>query len=145
MSYARLLLIPIAAFLDRWGGGGFTFLGIKSGILSRGFKTARRFGLPALVFSLNPTFDQTLLAIVMGAILSFNLKEIGQRDWEEVFLHGFGLAAALWPIAGKVALIIPVWWLVGIYLSNIGIGRKRLGWHWVELIRGALIGVCLIG
>lgn len=136
----QLITIPLCAFLDRWGGGGFAFLGVKKGILTRGIKAARRFGIPAVVFSLNPTFEQALLSVVMGAILSFNLNEIGQNDLEEVFLHGFGLGAALWPIAGVWAMLIPVWWFAGVYLSNVGIRGKKLGWHWVELIRGGIIG-----
>lgn len=138
------LAIPLFGFLDRLGGGGFEFLGAK-GWLAQGHKEARRLGIPLLVWIINPTLEQAILCVALGAILSFNLKEIAQRDWEEIFLHGFGIAACIWNLAGVYALAVPFWWLIGVYWSNIGINKHKLGWHWVELIRGLVIGlsICL--
>lgn len=138
------LAVPLFAFLDRWGGGGFYFLGVSEDHpLGQGEKSARRIGIPMLVWLLNPTFEQAVLCIALGAILSFNLKEIPQRDWEEVFLHGFGIGAVLLPTAGLWALLVPIWWVFGVYWSNIGFLGNRIGWHWVELIRGFTIGLAL--
>ena len=138
------LLVPVYAFLDRWGGGGFAFLGASENHpLGKGAKWARRYGIPLLVWLNNRTLDQAILCVALGAILSFNLKEIAERDWEEVFLHGFGIAAVLWPTAGRWALLVPAWWVLGVFWSNIGILGRKIGWHWVELIRGAMIGLAL--
>ncbi len=95
------------------------------------------------MFTVHPSLAQAVLCVAMAAILSFNLKEIEARNWEELFLHGFGLAAVLWPIAGLWALLVPAWWLGGVYASNVGVKTWKLGWHWVELGRGAMIGLTL--
>lgn len=141
MGILKLWIVLVTAFLDRWGGGGFAFLGIKKGILSRGVKAARRFGIPGLLWGLNPTLDQAFWSGTMAAVFSTDLDEIEDRKWDTIALYGIALAGALRPLAGYWALIVPAWWLVGTYWSNIGINGKKLGWHWVELVRGATIGL----
>ena len=139
----QYLAIPLFAFLDRLGGGGFGFLGAK-GWLAEGHKWARRYALPAALFFLNMTLEQFVLCVALSAILSLDLDEIENRNWDEIFLHGFGIAAVLWPLAGLWALLVPAWWLFGVYLSNIGLNGRKLGWHWVETIRGLLIGLVIV-
>ena len=139
----RLLMVPVFAFLDRWGGGGFAFLGITTGPLSRGLKIARRLGIPLGVWLLNQTWEQAILCAIMAGILSTNLDEIAERKWDTVFLYGVALGFVLYPLAGLWALLVPAWWFGSVYWSNIGIWGTKIGWHWVELVRGALIGLAL--
>jgi len=137
------LLIPWLAFCDRLGGGGFGWLGAK-GWLATGHKWVRRYLLPATIWWLNQTWEQAFLCVLMAIILSTDLDEIEQRQWDTVAMFGISLAYVLYPLAGLLGLAVPAWWLLGIYLSNIGLNQWKLGWHWVELIRGGLIGLVIV-
>ena len=130
----------IAGFLDRWGGGGFSFL---TSPFNRGCKPARRYALPLLVWLAEPTLDRAIFCVLLGAIFSLNLDEIEDRNWDEIFLYAISLGACLWTVAGWYSFIPGAWWLIGIYLSNFGIAGKKLDWKYVELIRGSLIGLVI--
>lgn len=138
----QYLAIPAFAFLDRLGGGGFGFLGAK-GWLAEGHKWARRFGIPALVWGLNPTWEQAILSGVMVGIFCTALDEIVERKWDTIFLYGVALSAVLYPLAGIWSLLPAAWWYIGVWYSNKGMFGWRLGWHWVELIRGLAIGLAV--
>lgn len=139
----QLLAVPVFGFLDRLGGGGFGFLGAK-GWLAEGHKWARRFCIPALVLFLNQSLEQAILCGLMVLILSTNLDEIAEKKWDTVFLYGFSLGAVLYPTAGIWSLLVPAWWFIGVWFSNVGLFGKKVGWHWVELIRGLAIGLAVV-
>ena len=72
LNYAIILMI-LLPMLDRLGGWRYKYL--------------RRYGIPLSVFVLNPSY---LLAVHMGIlclVLSFNLDEIEERDWDDVLAH----------------------------------------------------------
>ena len=142
MSLKLLLYVVLIAFLDRWGGGGFEFLSPRiPDLLKRGFKPARRFGIPIALVALGFSAENAVLSLLLCALFTFNLKEIEQRDWEEIFLWSFAFAVSMWQVSGLYGVIPAVWWIVGIYLSNYGIKGRKLPWQYVELMRGALIPI----
>lgn len=151
-------VLPILiAVLDRLGGNGH--------------KWARRYIIPILLYFVSPSLSNALFCLFLSMILSFNLNEIekehhvpAKRDWEECFLHPFGIAFCIYNIAGLWALMVPLWWLFGIYWSNEGLkaektadsvyhktgrrwifGPNYLPWQYVEIFRGFFIGlsICL--
>lgn len=154
MNIFWVLLSPIMAFLDRWGGGGFHFLRAP---FNDGQKAARKFGIPAILWLTNPGFESGLAAGMLALLFSFNLDEIEARNAEEIALWSFVMFFGIAPFAGAWAALPAVWWPIGIYLSNFGWGVRqfkndndpfwqrsnRLDWFWVELIRGALIGAAV--
>ena len=133
----------LTAFLDRLGGWRY--------------KWARRYLLPLAVFCVEPTVSRAVFSLSLGLVLTFDLDEIEDRRWEEVFLHGFAISACLWTITGWWSWMVWAWWVVGVYLSNLGLthidnvsGTRRpfwkLDWKWVEIGRGFLIGLaCTLG
>lgn len=143
MSVALALFYAILlAFLDRLGGGGFAFLGPwVPNLLRRGHKVARRFGIPAALFFLLPSWTGLASCVLLAVIFSFNLDEIEERRWEEMFLWSAVFFYALLPFCGLWGLIPAVWWLLGIILSNYGIAGRKLPWHYVEALRGAFIAL----
>lgn len=147
-----LVFIALGGFLYRWGGGGFNNLPKP---LNQGFKPARRYILPAMIAI---TTSLWIPMAVFSMILHFNLKEIEDRRWDDIALYGFAQA---WCFAesGIISIIIGLSWIVGVYLSNIGLclcknipiykgiadGKscgdpKKLDWFFVELIHGAIVG-----
>ena len=145
LLYLYLIGIP---FLDRLGGGGFGFLSPRiPDLLARGFKPARRFGIPIALFLLSPTPLNAVYMAVLSLLFSLNLKEIEEKWSDEIVLYSLVLFFALGQVCGLYAALPAAWWPLGIYLSNTGIKGRKLAWHWVELIRGALIpaGALLYG
>ena len=127
-------------FLDRLGGGGFAF--IHPALPDKGWKPARRYGIPLAILALAYTSLWAILgAIILSIIFHFNLDEIEGRDWEEIALWSFAFAVALLPVCGLWAILPAGWWPLGIYLSNIGIKGFKLPWQYVELLRGSLIAI----
>ena len=138
----RLVGAGVGAFLDRLGGGGFGWVGAK-GWLAEGHKWARRYLLPALLMVKSGWSWQHLAgAAILSAVLSFNLDEIAQRDWEEIALHPLALGLGTFLLGGSWwwSGVVAGWWLLGVYLSNVGVRGWKLGWHWVESGRGGLLG-----
>lgn len=146
MNYLlALVYIPLCAFLDRWGGGGFDYWLLRRWptpeYLQKGFKPARRFVLPGFLFLLNLSWQNFAALSILSFIFCFNLDEIEDRDWEEIFLWSLCLFFTLYQTCGYWALMPSAWWILGIYLSNYGLWGRRLDWFWVELLRGALLGL----
>lgn len=137
-----IILTALLSFLDRWGGGGYTNL---SWPFNRGLKAARRYGIPVVLWLQVQTVEAAIAAGFLAVLFSLNLNFIAQRRGWLVVLWGLALFACLLLFCGPYGLIPMVWWIVGVYLSNYGLrwGRKskKLDWKYVELVRGALIGV----
>lgn len=117
------------AIMDRVGGNGY--------------KWVRRFGIPIIVFLVNPTIGQVGLSILMGSVYSFNLDEIEDRDYESIFTHGCGVALGVSLLGGAWVILIPVIWTL---LTACSLRWNRLDWKYVEITRGFVTGLCcLIG
>lgn len=142
MSVVDVLFIFGCGVLYRWGGGKLPFL---PGPFSKGWKAARRFGIPLILIAY-VGFDLEMIpgVLLLSVILHFNLDEIEERDWDDVATYGFAQSFALHP-AGWLAAAPGVWWIIGVLWSNIGIKGHRLGWHWVEFIHGLMIGTVGLG
>lgn len=149
----KLIWFPFwLGFLDRWGGGGFEFLGRRVPLPKKGWKAARRVGVPLSVLMWSLSFERSLFAVAMLAILAFNLNELepehhvpARRDWEEIFLYAFGLAFCVWTLAGWWSALVVSAWPFGVYWSHKGIGGHRLGHHWLELFfRSFAIGWAVV-
>ncbi len=131
--------VLLCAFLYRLGGG--PILGIK-----KGWKPARRYILPIAIAIKTGAI---IPMIVFSAITHFNLQEIEERRWEEVFCYGMSQAWCFL-FAGLASGFVGAWWIVGVYLSNIGIAlfkdraRFKIDWFWVELIQGCIIGLICV-
>jgi hypothetical protein len=131
--------IFLCAFLYRWGGGKIFFL-------KNGFKPARRYILPALIAVQT---GWIFPMIIFSIITHFNLQEIEDRRWEEIFLYGMGQAWCFL-FAGLASGLIGAWWITGVYLSNIGLtlysSKKlfKLDWFWVEIVQGLVIGLICV-
>jgi len=122
------------AFLYRWGGGGFAFLPPP---FCFGWKGARRYLLPLYIAMITSWWPQM---VVLSMILHFNLGEIQARRWDDIACYGLAQAwcfAAAGPISG----LIGAWWILGCWLSNIGIFGRRLDWFFVEISQGIIIGL----
>lgn len=143
-------LLPfLTAYLDRLGGSKW--------------KPARRYILPLLVWLFYPTYERAFFSIVLSVIISFNLDEIEDRNWEEIFLYGFGISFCLWTLGGLWALLPGAWWILGVYWSNFGLQTfwsarapghggpepiywwaGKIDWKYVEIVRGFLIGLAVV-
>lgn len=133
------LSIPICAYLYRWGGGDIW--PFRSGL-----KQARRYILPIYIALATNT---VLTPLVFCLITHFNLKEIEQRRWDDIVCYGLAQAWCFYAVAGAWSALIAMWWVVGVFLSNIGVPislRKqvwKLDWRYVELGQGAVIGLLI--
>jgi hypothetical protein len=149
-----VLFIDLCAFLYRWGGGGYKML---PGALGRGWKPARRYGIPLAVALYAWDWWMIPPALLLCGILHFNLDEIEERDWDDVASYGFAQAFCFYK-AGILASIVGAWWMLGVYMSNHdlpflkqrvpsterGYQGVRLDWWWVEYLQGAVIGVATV-
>ena len=105
-------------------------------------KAFRRYGIPSAIYLLHPTSLQHAIASIMLAVLfSLNLDEIEQRNWEEIYLYSIALAFCTYIYGDWLCILPSSIWLLGIYLSNIGLNGWRLDWRYVEIARGAAIGL----
>ena len=133
------LSIPICAYLYRWGGGDIW--PFRSGL-----KQARRYILPIYIALATNT---VLTPLVFCLITHFNLKEIEQRRWDDIVCYGLAQAWCFYAVAGAWSALIALCWVVGVFLSNIGVPislRKqvwKLDWAYVEAIHGAVIGLLI--
>jgi hypothetical protein len=148
-----MIFIPLLAFLDRFAGGGFKSLPSP---FNDGWKPARRILIPLTLWLTQPRLETVGYALMLGYIFCLNLDEIEDRNWDEISVWSLCLFFALKPFSGFWATIPATWWPIGIYLSNFGIKLKfwakesngiktqfYLDWFWVELIRGACIGLAI--
>lgn len=135
--------IPVCAYLYRYGGGDIW-------PFKKGLKQARRYILPIYIALATNT---VLTPAILSLITHFNLKEIEERRWEDIVCYGLAQAWCFFAFAGLWSLLIALWWVVGVFLSNIGIPIKftkdgpevhKLDWKYVELIHGGLIGLMLL-
>ena len=142
------LHIFVCAYLYRLGGGDiWPFV--------KGCKQARRYILPIYIALATNT---VLTPLVFCLITHFNLKEIEQRRWDDIVCYGLAQAWCFYAVAGAWSALIALWWIVGVFLSNIGIPYKmipledfirptpyvfRLDWKYVELGQGAVIGLLI--
>lgn len=145
LDYIKYLLIPLLAFMDRWGGGGFAHLPKP---FNKGIKAVRRFGIPAIMFLYSISYQQAFFAGVLALILCSNLDEIEDQEFDTIGLYAFSLAMCFWPMSGWWSMGVAAWWIAGLWLSNEGIAigkfKWKLDWMWVEFVRGALIGLALV-
>lgn len=133
------LHIFVCAYLYRLGGGDiWPFV--------KGCKQARRYILPIYIALATNT---VLTPLVFCLITHFNLKEIEQRRWDDIVCYGLAQAWCFYAVAGAWSALIAMWWVVGVFLSNIGVPislRKqvwKLDWAYVEAIHGAVIGLLI--
>jgi hypothetical protein len=138
MLLLNFIYIPLLPFLDRLGGGGYDNLPAP---FNTGQKWARRFLLPSLLWLLSLTLTNAVYCATLAFIFCFNLDEIEERNWEEIFLWTATFFFCLTPTCGWYGLIPACWWPLGIYLSNIGVKGRKLDWFFVELFRGLFIAV----
>ena len=129
LAHPILLSIPI---LDRVAGGDLK-LPYK--------KLLRRIGIPLVIFISFPSINVALTMILMGIVLSFNLDEIEEKDWDDVFCYGLALSACLFLVSGIYSILVAFTWLVGVLLSN---KWNRVDWKYVEIARGASIALSVI-
>jgi len=136
------LYIPLLAFFDRWGGGGFEFISPRiPDLLKRGFLAIRRFGIPIALFLLSTTLVNAVLCGALCILLCLNEDYIEDKNWYLAFTWSGLLTISLYSVCGIFALLPAGWWLLGIYLSNNGPESRKLPWQYVELLRGAFIGL----
>lgn len=64
--------------------------------------------------------------------------------------YGLAQAWCFYAYVGVYSLAVALWWVVGVFLSNIGIPKGirskevfKLDWKYVELVHGAIIGIIL--
>lgn len=127
-----MIFIPlITAYLYRLGGGNIWPFG-------KGFKAARRYILPALLYILT---GNLLSMAIFSLICHFKLDEIEERDWDDVFCYGLAQAWCFYFISGYASILIALSWTVGVICSNNF--KYRLPWHWVEFLHGLVIGFCV--
>jgi hypothetical protein len=118
----NLLLIPLCATLYRIGGWRY--------------KWVRRYILPLIVYAVT---HEAIQAVVLCAVLCFNLDEIEERDYDDVFCYGLAQA---WCFAfSPFSLILALHWVGATWLSN---KFNRYDWAYVEVAQGALIGALLV-
>jgi len=118
-------------------------------------KAWRRYGIPLVLFLYSMSVEQAILSVLLAVIFTFNLDEIEEVNYEEIFLHGLGVSYCLFNVAGWFGAVVAVWWTVGTALSNFGIDNRytlalwdsfrrwRLDWKWVEIGRGACMGLAI--
>lgn len=122
------LVVPVVfAVMDRLGGNGY--------------KWVRRFGIPLMVWMLNPTLAQIPLSITMAVVYTFNLDEIEEKDYESIFTHGCAVSLGVCLLGGGWVVSIPIVWTVLTYAS---LRWNKFDWMYVELGRGFVTGLCCI-
>jgi hypothetical protein len=139
MTLQPSLLLPLLlAYLYRWGGGDIY-------PMKKGFKPARRYGIPLALFLYDPNVMNIIPMVILSLILHFNLTEIETKEWDDVFCYGFAQAWCLSWLAGPYSIWVGLVWITGVLASNKFPERFKLDWKYVELIFGFTLGlVCLL-
>lgn len=114
-----------------------------------GKKALRRFGIPAFIAYVGAVVGLTWVEItsscgIMALILCFNLDEIEEKDWDDVFCYGMALSACFYPFSGIYSYIVGLWWTGGVLLSNVQLGPyHKLDWKYVEVGMGIAMATAL--
>ncbi len=127
------LLIPLCAYLYRWGGGDIW-------PFKKGWKPARRYLLPSLLALAVFQAQFTVSMIILSLITHFNLQEIEDRNWEEIALYGFGQAWCFSILSGFWSGLLAAFWILGVWISNESPWAGKFDWRYVELTQGAVMG-----
>lgn len=131
VEYILLTLIPV---FDRLSGS-------DAKIPKK--KLLRRLGIPTILFCLHPTPFQAVLSVLLAIILSTDLDEIEDREWDTILQYGLSISFCLMLTSGVWGLLPGLWWMLGVWLSNFGIKNWRLDWKWVEVGRGLFISLSI--
>lgn len=133
-------LIAVAGTLDRVGGWRYKFV--------------RRFGLPIFFFVQKPDIESFAACLLLSVLLTFNLDEIEEWDLDDVFNYGVALSFCFYHFAGFWALILGVYWLVGVYASNrviqitflkkFNVTVPKIDWKYIEFGRGVVMQILVI-
>jgi hypothetical protein len=82
--------------------------------------------------------------LILCAIFHFNLDEVEEKDWDDVFCYGVAQSWCLWWIGGISSIWASITWLFGVWASNCLPERFKLDWKYVELAQGFVIGAIVI-
>jgi len=125
------ILLPIITALLYRAGGWF-------------WKPARRYLLPLALYFYRPDPMNIIPMVVLSIVFHFNLDEIEEKDWDDVFCYGLAQAWCLAWVNPIVSGLVALSWLLVVLASNKLPERMKLPWAWCELIQGLVIGLVFV-
>ena len=97
--------------------------------------------MPIILYLYHPGLGSVLPLVMLSIILHFNLLEITQKQWDDVFCYGLAQSWCLYPFAGIKSGLVALSWLTVVLWSNQVPERYKLKWDYAEIAHGLVIGL----